>query len=95
MSSRQQIQTAGRSIWWWLFCFPGAVLMWFRYMNPESVRDSFGTARRKNVLLFQFITTMVIYAILLFALTHLEVTKNAIWILSLPFVTLFHLAFGR
>jgi hypothetical protein len=94
-NSRKSIPTEGRSIWWWFLCFPGAVVMWLRYMNPESVKDSFGTARRRNVPLFEFITTMALYGLVLFAVTHLEVTKNAIWVLTLPFVTIFHLLFGN
>ena len=58
------------SIWWWIFCAPGAGLLWFQYMNPQSVRDSFGTARRRNVVLFQFMSTIAIYGIIIFLLTH-------------------------
>ena len=94
MASPKTIDTDGKSVWWWVFCMPGAVVMWFRYMNPESVRDSFGTARRQNVVLFQFITTMFLYLLLYLALTHIEVTKNIFGILLLPFAVLFSLFKG-
>lgn len=45
-------------------------MLWFQYMNPQSVRDSFGSARRRNVVFFQFTSTIAIYAILLFLITH-------------------------
>jgi hypothetical protein len=92
-SSRQGIQAENRSILWWLFCMPGAVVLWFRYMNPESVRDSFGTARRRNVVLFQFITTMFLYLVVYLALTHMDVTKHVIRIVLLPFAMM--LAFPK
>ena len=73
---------------------PGAVVMWFRYMNPDSVRDSFGTARRQNVVLFQFMTTMFVYLLLYLAVTHIGVTKTLIDITILPFTLLFSLFKG-
>lgn len=88
MASPKTIDTEGKPIWWWIFCMPGAVVMWFRYMSPESVRDSFGTARRQNVVIFQFITTMFVYLLSYLALTHIEVTKNIIGIILLPFALL-------
>ena len=94
MASPKTIDTEAKSIWWWVFCFPGAVVMWFRYMNPESVRDSFGTARRQNVVVFQFMTTMLLYLLLYLALTHIGVTKIIIGVILLPFALLFSLFKG-
>jgi hypothetical protein len=92
--SRNTFQTEGRSTWWWILCAPGAALLWLQYMHPSSVRDTFGSARRKDVPLFQFLATMVVYGLVLFLITHLNVAKNAIWVLTLPFVAVFHLLFG-
>lgn len=38
--------------------------MWIQYMFPRTVSGSFGSARRKDVVLFQFLRTMLIYAII-------------------------------
>jgi hypothetical protein len=46
---------------WWVFFFPGSVLQWWEYMQPNSVGNSFGTARRLNSRFFQFLTTMSLY----------------------------------
>ena len=37
-------------------------------MNPGSVTDAFGTARRRNVPFFQFLYTMLLYVVVLFFL---------------------------
>lgn len=95
MASRHDFKTEGRSIWWWILCAPGAALLWFQYMNPSSTRDSFGSARRKDVAFFQFLATLVVYSIVFLALTHMDVTRNAIHILAAPFVTMFNLLFGK
>ena len=94
MASRQSIQTENRSILWWLFCMPGAVVLWFRYMSPHGVADSFGTARRRNVVFFQFVTTMLLYLVIYLAVTHMDITKHILGILILPFVLLFSLIKG-
>jgi hypothetical protein len=44
-------------------------------MNPGSVTDSFGTARRRNVPLFQFLNTMLIYGAILLVV-FIIVTKS-------------------
>ncbi len=71
MAPRNQIHTEGRSIWWCLFCSPGAALLWLEYMAPSSLKGSIGTARRKDSVPFQFLATLLVYAALYLALTHL------------------------
>lgn len=74
---------------------PGAVVMWLRYMFPHSTADGFGTARRRNIVLFEFLTTLVLYAVVLFFLTHPHVAATSAHILTLPIRTMFGLLVGR
>jgi hypothetical protein len=57
-------------------------------MNPSSVRDTFGSARRKDVPLFQFLATMVVYALLYLALTHIAEVGSLYDVLVRPLVSL-------
>jgi len=72
-----------RSIWWWIFCAPGAAILWLEYLFPRSVSASFGTARRKDVRILQFVQTILVYGLLALAVTHYQETKAIVgWLLS-------------
>jgi hypothetical protein len=88
-SRNKQTTFANRSIWWWIFCGPGALVMWFEYMFPRSVTGSFGTARRRNAVFLQFVGTMLIYAVVAFSLTHVALTERWFNLLVYPIIELF------
>jgi hypothetical protein len=56
---------SGKTILWWFFCMPGAVVMWIEYMFP--IRGQVLASRRRyGNKLIQFLYTVVVYALLLF-----------------------------
>lgn len=54
-----------RPFWWWILFMPGVVILWFDYMFPNKVTGVFGSARRRNVPLFQIVYSLVFYAMLI------------------------------
>ena len=60
--SRTQTPTPRRrSIWWYVFCGPGAMEMHLQYLFPGSYREAVGIPRRRNVIWVQFLRTMLFY----------------------------------
>ncbi len=49
-----------KSILWWLFCMPGAVIIWFEYWFPKN-GNVLRSQRQYGSRLAQFGTTMILY----------------------------------
>jgi len=82
-----------RPIWWWFLCMPGAVSMWFQYMFPRR-GQVYATGRRYRNRTVQFIYTMMIYALLAFALLHLKQTEELLWAILYIIGNIWHEATG-
>lgn len=61
----EQREQQSRPLWWWLFCMPGAVLMWWEYMFPGRGRV-YATGRRYRNRFVQFLYTVLFYGVVAF-----------------------------
>jgi hypothetical protein len=58
----EQDETPSRGLLWWLFCMPGAVLMWVEYMFPKH-GQVYASGRRYGNRLIQFLYTIGFYVV--------------------------------
>jgi hypothetical protein len=65
VTDEYQEEKPRRGILWWIFCMPGAVMMWFEYMFPKG-GDVYASARRRGNRLIQFYYTLVFYLFVAF-----------------------------
>jgi len=54
-----------KPFWWWILFMPGTIILWFDYMFPNKISGVFGSARRRNVPLFQIVYSLFFYAMLI------------------------------
>ena len=72
---------------WWVFCSPGAILLQLDYLFPDSIRGSFGTARRRKVVWIQFLYTLGFYAFVAVAVWTSVMKPKLVWAIIMVFAT--------
>ena len=76
----------------WVFCSPGAAILQLEYLFPGSVRGSFGTARRRKVVLLQFLYTLSFYAFVAVVVWVIVMKPKLAWLILMfiaaPFIML-------
>jgi hypothetical protein len=58
---------ATRSFWWWVFCAPGAMLIWVEYMFPRR-GQVWASGRRYGNRIIQIVYSLGLYVIVGFGL---------------------------
>jgi hypothetical protein len=61
MPKVESTEVSQRPVWWWILIMPGKVILWIEYMFPRRVGGVFGSARRRNVPLIQFLYSLYFY----------------------------------